>query len=184
MIKKAIFNIILTMILCISTVYAADAVKILNSAPLIPTLTSNAQCNQVVADVLSKITNDKMSTYQKVKACYDWLINNCSYGVSNEGLGMYDQDFSIRASSDRGMANAWEMLVGRVGVCDDYSCAFAAMVRRIGLNCYTIGGQTARATSGMTGHIWCVIKINGTEYVFDPQIDEFGILLKTKKKMK
>ena len=24
----------------------------------------------------------------------------------------------------------------------------------------------------MTGHAWCVININGTEYVFDPQIDD------------
>ena len=104
-----------------------------------------------------------MSTYEKVKTCYDYLVNTCSYG---------DNVTRLQFPEDNGTARAYGMLTGHVGACDDYSCAFAALTRAIGLNCYTVYGLTARASGGMTGHIWCVIAIDGVEYVFDPQIDD------------
>lgn len=152
-----------------SVVYATDAVALLNSAPLTPVLTPNESCNNLVRNMLREITDERMSTYQKVKACYDWLINNCVYGTRSTYGSNYRSGMT---KDDIGVVMAWEMLTGRKGVCEDYSCAFAALMRQIGLNCYTVSGMTAKATSGMTGHTWCIIKINGTEYVFDPQIDD------------
>ena len=64
--------------LFISPVYAADADWVLNNAVLIPTYTNNAKCDNEVKYILSQITTDDMSTSQKVKCCYDWIINNCN----------------------------------------------------------------------------------------------------------
>ena len=168
------------MLLISSSVFAADARYLLNSAPLKPTITNFAPCDNAVHRTLVQITNNSMSTYEKVKACYDYLINTCSYGnkvrnytfvdgvLSNSSYRITLDDFN----NNRGPYNAYVMLEEHVGVCDDYSCAFAALVRAIGLNCYTIGGLTSKASGGMTPHLWTVIKINGKEYVFDPQIDD------------
>ena len=168
--KKFFVVLILTLILFSSSAFAADAKTLLNSAPLNPTLTGFEPCDKIVKETLSKITNEEMTTYDKVKACYDWLIINCSYGINEEWTNYVTlKNFE----NYMGPIDATGMLKGHTGVCDDYSCAFAALVRAIGLNCYTISGGTARADGkGMTGHTWTVIKINGTEYIFDPQIDD------------
>ena len=142
---------------------ASDAEYILNNAELYPTSTGEDYCDEIVQDTLNRITYDGMTTYEKVRACYDYLVDTCSYG---------DNVLRLDFPEDNGTARAYGMLVGHVGACDDYSCAFAALTRAIGLNCYTVYGQTARADGGYTGHIWCVIAIDGVEYVFDPQIDD------------
>ena len=150
-------------ILMTSSVEATDAQYLLNNAPLRPTSTGAKYCDEVVWQTLNQITTPNMSTYEKVKACYDYLVSTCRYG---------DNVLRLDFPEANGTARAYGMLVGHVGACDDYSCAFAALMRGIGLNCYTVYGQTARASGGYTGHIWCVMNVNGIEYVFDPQIDD------------
>lgn len=150
-------------ILLTGSVEATDAEFLLNNAELYPMDTGEDYCDEVVQDTLAQITDDGMTTYEKVLACYDYLVDTCRYG---------DNVLRLDFPEDNGTARAYGMLVGHVGACDDYSCAFAALTRAIGLNCYTVYGQTARADGGYTGHIWCVIAIDGVEYVFDPQIDD------------
>lgn len=177
---KRIFVLLVSLICFSSPVFAADAVYLLNSAPLIPTSTGFTPCDGLVQNTLAQITNDQMTTYDKVRACYDYLIENCSYGRQSKSYNIYNnylifdnRKIPVRSFSKiEGPLRAYEMLRYRVGVCDDYSCAFAALVRAIGLNCYAITGLTAKATGGMTEHAWCVINIDGIEYIFDSQIDD------------
>ena len=161
--KKFLLTCAAIFILMTGSAKAAIAEYVLNNAELYPTSTGVAYCDEVVLATLNRITTDDMSTYEKVLACYNYLVDTCSYG---------DNVLRLDFPEDNGTARAYGMLVGHVGACDDYSCAFAALVRAIGLNCYTVYGQTARADGGYTGHIWCVIAVDGVEYVFDPQIDD------------
>ena len=160
--KKFFVTCAAILLLLTNSAHAAYA-DLLNNAPLHPTATGDALCDAAVQETLSRITTYDMSTYDKVLACYVYLIDTCRYGDN-----VLRHDFP----EDNGTARAYGMLTGHVGACDDYSCAFAALTRAIGLNCYTVYGQTARASGGYTGHIWCVIAIDGVEYVFDPQIDD------------
>lgn len=161
--KKFFITCAAILILLTGSATAAQAEYVLNSAELYPTLTGEDYCDEIVLETLAQITTDNMSTYDKVLACYNYLVDTCTYG---------DNVLRLDFPEDNGTARAYGMLVGHVGACDDYSCAFAALTRAIGLNCYTVYGQTARANGGYTGHIWCVIAIDGVEYVFDPQIDD------------
>ena len=45
-------------------------------------------------------------------------------------------------------------------------------MQAIGLNCYLVGGQTSKSGGGYTGHAWCEMNLNGTIYVFDPQVED------------
>lgn len=153
----------LTLLLLSNSAKASDAEWLLNNAELYPTSSGDDYCDAAVYQTLAQITNDDMSTYEKILACYDYLIDTCNYG---------DNVLRLNFEEANATARAYGMLVGHVGACDDYSCAFAALTRAIGLNCYTVYGKTARADGGYTGHIWCVINIDGVEYVFDPQIDD------------
>lgn len=161
--KKFFITCAAVFFLLTSSAKAVQAEYLLNNAELYPTLTGDSYCDEIVLETLAQITTEDMSTYDKVLACYNYLIDNCTYG---------DNVLRLDFPEDNGTARAYGMLVGHVGACDDYSCAFAALTRAIGLNCYTVYGQTARADGGYTGHIWCVIAIGGVEYVFDPQIDD------------
>ena len=163
--KKFLLTFMLAMFLSINSAMAADAVNILNSARLTPTWSRYEPCNEVVAATLSNIISDDMSTYEKVLTCYNWLIDNCRYGY-------LDEFTNPDLPEDEGATRAMDMLLYKIGACDDYSCAFAAMMRAIGLNCYTVYGQTSRADGGYTGHIWCEMNINGVRYVFDPQVED------------
>ena len=160
---KKFFLICAAMMILLTSSAKASHADILNNAELYPTSTGADYCDEVVWQTLNQITYDGMTTYDKVLACYNYLVDTCTYG---------DNVLRLDFPEDNGTARAYGMLVGHVGACDDYSCAFAALVRAIGLNCYTVYGQTARADGGYTGHIWCVIAIDGVEYVFDPQIDD------------
>ena len=57
------------------------------------------------------------------------------------------------------------------GVCDNWSSAFAVMMRRIGLPC-TPADCLAKGGSSYDGHLMTVITFNGVDYVFDPQIEK------------
>ena len=141
---------------------------VLNNAVLTPTITGYEPADQAISAVLAAITTPEMTTYQKVQACYDYLINTCSYG---ENKVVYDkiEDYFYGYA---GPVGAYGLLVGHVGVCDDYSDAFVAMMRTLGLNSYVVGGQTHKASGGYTPHAWAIVKIDGIEYVFDPQLDD------------
>ena len=63
---------------------ATDAEYVLNSAYLTPTYSGFEPCDKMVNYTLFYIVNDSMSTYEKVKACYDYLIDYSSYGDNVE----------------------------------------------------------------------------------------------------
>ncbi len=139
---------------------AANSIEaLLNSVTLNPQKTGDKLLDPLVESILARITNSNMSTYEKVKACYDYAINNFSYGQgSGNGWGI------------KGWA--YDVLTSNVGVCNNYSSAFAVMTRSIGLEAYLQNGQTSSSKGGFTGHTWCTIMINGVPYLFDPQVED------------
>lgn len=153
--------------LCAGTADGKEA-KILNGAYLSPVVTGFEPCDDIVDGVLSEILTDEMTTLGKTQAIYDYLINNCVYGF-NASRGDYPNAFS---SGQEYEARAYGMLKGHIGACNDYSAAFWAMTRRIGLDTHIVYGQTHRAGGGYTGHYWCEVNIDGTRYVFDPQVED------------
>ena len=133
-------------------------------------MTLSQPTNDLVIGVLNQITSDNMTTYEKVMACHDYLINSSSYGGKGETLMIDEGIMSTFACLED--YNAFLILNSHVGVCDDYTAAFVALTRAIGLESYIMGGQTTKASGGYTPHAWAVIFAGGQEYVFDPQIDD------------
>lgn len=146
--------------------YTSNPELILNSIVLNPGSTGNAELDAVINSVLSQITTPTMSTYQKVKACYDYLIEHSSYGIRGATIMIPDG-----ITADQYLA--YEILTTGVGVCDHYAAAFAYMMRVIGIeNSYTDGGYTSKAGGGYTPHAWAIIRVGGVNYVFDAQVED------------
>ncbi|MGN1319825.1 MAG: transglutaminase domain-containing protein, partial [Acutalibacteraceae bacterium] len=141
----------------------------LNSAPLEPLSTNTSELDNLVNAIFAKIHTSGMTTYDKVKACYDYLVNNCTYNtpfyIGNSSSMIYSSYYD-----ETMVRNAHYILSTGQGVCDNYSAAFAVMCRRIGLNAHVMGGTVSKKGGGRTGHAWSYIILDGTEYIFDPQV--------------
>ena len=148
------------------------AESLLNSAALKPMRTNCAALDRKVDEIFAQILKPGMSTYDKVKACFDYLVKNGVYahsfagGAPTEGI-LYDSALDARV-----VALAYGILTTNRGVCDHYSAAFVVMTRAIGLESYYVGGQVRSKGGGYTGHAWVNIRMNGAYYVFDPQVQQ------------
>ena len=154
-----------------SSSVASGIEGILNSAKLNPIKTGYTSLDNQVSSVINSVTNSSMSTYEKVKALYDWVINNMSYqigfviGEEIDSLmntyGFYERDAIQVFLASNGFGT-------KRGSCDNYSAMFMILTRRIGLDSYVV---SARNNDG-SGHTTVNIKINGKWYNFDPQRED------------
>ncbi|MBQ3154364.1 MAG: transglutaminase domain-containing protein [Clostridia bacterium] len=138
----------------------ADKIRrLLNSAVLHPYVADHPELDAAVKALFDELFEPGMDTYDKVKACYDWVIDNTSYK---------------RPSHEKynDLHCAYQLIRDGIGTCDCYSNAFAVMMRYIGLECYVVEGTTSANGGGYTGHEWTTIKIGEDFYVFDPQVED------------
>lgn len=104
--------------------------------------------------VLSKITNSKMSREKKLRACWEYVVDRgrFSYGGTDPNLkkkGWYRE-------------TALSMLKTKRGNCFSFACAFAALAKEVGYKNIKI----------KVGYDHCWITINGKYY--DPQTQWSG----------
>ena len=157
-----------------TTIKKADSIEtLINSAKLNPQKTNAPALDTLVDTIFAQIHTKNMSTYDKVKACFDYLVNNCSY--SSFGFGFLDTSVvdGLVYTSEYDywlVLNSYLILSTKEGVCDNYSAAFAVMCRRIGLDAHIVGGTVSKKGGGRTGHAWAYINLNGQAYTFDPQV--------------
>jgi len=139
--------------------------ELLNVLTLHPKKTGCTELDALVEQIITEIIDSEMDNYEKTKACYDYLIENCSYGFSWCSIEFETTDYT--------QEQAYVILSTKVGVCDNYSAAFAVMMQALGLDVRKEMGWTALANNaGYTGHTWTVLEIDGVEYVFDPQVED------------
>ena len=133
--------------------------ELLNDAVLRPYTFHNDDLNKTIDGLFATLFTPEMDTYDKVKACYDWLVLNVVYKrPGHEGSGHWDC--------------AVQVFRDHKGTCDCYSSAFAAMMRRLGLESYVVEGITSANAGGMTGHVWTIMVLDGKTYIFDPQVED------------
>lgn len=181
-IYKRIVAVVLVFTLCISLtpamqVKAATNVKtVLNNAPLSSIKTNYAPLDELVQNVLKNTITNDMTTYEKVMACYNYLINNMSYSKNIFDLKTYTEiKYTSKYSSewDRNVIYyAYSALKNNKDSCYGYSSAFVVLTRAIGLESYVVQGKTAMAKGGYGNHWWVNIKIDGNYYVFDPNVED------------
>lgn len=181
-IRKRLTAIILTVAMCIQFIPTIDAKAatnekdVLNSASLSPINTNYAPLDKLVQEVLKDTITNDMTTYEKVRACYNFLIKNMSYSSNIFNLtAYYEIMYRSNYSSDwdrKVLYYAYSALNNKKDSCYGYSSAFVVLTRAIGLESYVVQGKTALAKGGYGNHWWVNIKIDGKYYVFDPNVDD------------
>ncbi len=160
----------------------ANAEAMLNAATLRPMRTNYEPLDRLIDEIFARIITEDMTTYQKTKACYDYLIENTQYGMDqswddeNDGIIRYLWLSEPYGPDVRDGFYVWEtleMLETGWGVCDHYAAAFLVMTRRIGLESYACYGIVPWADgSGETGHVWNTITLGGRDYAFDAEVED------------
>lgn len=144
------------------TMSDADSIRLLlDSAELRPYRSDNSDLNSFLDVLFADLFRPGMDTYDKVKACYDWLIEHTYYRSPNH----WD-------TAKNYWLCAYQLLLDGYGTCNCYSAAFTAMMRHIGLDCYVVTGYTTANEGGYTGHDWTTVCINDRWYIFDPQVED------------
>lgn len=133
-------------------------------APTTETTTAATQAPATVFElyiqqVLSGIVTADMPADQQLLAAWNWLLNYASYKRTYE-----------TPSGDWTQQYAQEILTSGQGNCYRYAAAFAYLAKEIGCDVKVVTGQINAARGGVTPHAWCVITVNGTEYICDPDM--------------
>ena len=149
--------------------------KVLSEAVLVPTVTRDTAVDAKVKEVLNQVVKPDMDNYDKLLACYKWIINNAYYNYEEgytDRWNLAKVNYS-NLRDQQAVSLAYPILIGkngqRYGTCINYGSAMTIFARALGFDAYRVGGETLRKDNSYGGHYWCVIKINGIWYNFDPQ---------------
>lgn len=154
--------------------------ELINKQQLTPMITNVASVDTRVNEIINQYTNSNMTTYEKTKALYKYLLDNYSYNWYGEWK--YSNDYVV-PSDGRLIGFSESVLFNGYGSCLNYSSAFVVLTRALGLESYRVYGSTAGAGGAFVEHYWVNIRINGELYTFDPQVDaqtgSYDLFLKT-----
>ncbi|MDR2655759.1 MAG: hypothetical protein LBC56_06770 [Oscillospiraceae bacterium] len=150
--------------------------NLLNSVPLAPTAPQSADLNEYLDWLVPQITQGKTSAYEKLLACYNYIVLNTKYGSHMAGLYAQVGGATCRGIySNHGETEGFGAvaLITHVGMCNAYAAAFILMARKVGLqDIYLEEGYFVNRSGRYNYHKWAEAKINGQLYVFDPQVEQ------------
>ena len=123
----------------------------------------NAKIDAYIENIISTATTSSMTQQQKLRAVYDYVFYHVSYRSNNnhvprgQDCKLWTETYMLRLI-DQGKGN-----------CYCYASLMYYLARRIGY------GQAIAVSGGTTpnnqDHGWLEITINGTAYLFDPELD-------------
>lgn len=154
---------------------SAEIRSILNNAVLNPVVTRDAEVDAKVNEVLAQVTEAGMDNYDKLLACYKWIIDNASYRYESGYTNVWNNtSVSYSNIQDRKTVSLGKtVLIGkngqRYGTCINYAAAMTVFARALGYDAYYVGGETLGSQNQYREHYWCTIRINGIWYNFDAQ---------------
>lgn len=122
----------------------------------------NEYLDSLVQDLIDKATDENMSRSEKLKACYDYMVLNYEYG--------YNYNYSY-GNGPKSVAWATAFLRDGYGACNNWSSAFLYVARALGYDVDLYYGSTANSRGGSYEHYWPVFHMDGTDYIFDPQVE-------------
>lgn len=120
--------------------------------------TGNAELDTLLNDIVEQQTDDSMTRDQKLRALFDYIVNNYRYlarpNVSKGTIG-WEPEYALY------------FLQNGKGNCFCYAAAYCLLCRELGLPAYTWVGASGSANSP---HGWVEIPLDGTTYMFDPEL--------------
>lgn len=120
-----------------------------------------AQQAVIVENILASIITPEMTEEQKLRACYDYVINTTSYKRTYE-----------TPTADWTGAFGLELLSTGRGNCYRYAAAYASLVKGLGYDARVATGKIGNRKGGLSPHGWTEVLIGDTWYIFDSEMHD------------
>lgn len=149
---------------------ASETDELLNKEKLgAPMKTNCPDLDKLVDSIMAKIIKPGMTNAQKVRACYEYLALNSTYG---RPIGVPELTHYYKYSSDVFIINeGYSILKNHSGTCENFACALTILMRRLGYKADVVEGLTGLRAGGKGGHFWTDVTLGDKHYSFDAQIE-------------
>lgn len=118
--------------------------------------TGNADLDEQLNAIIEELTDDSMTRDQKLEALFNYCRDNFRYLkrplISKDQTG-WELDYALY------------FLQNGKGNCYNFSAAYCLLCRELGLPAYTVVGRALDSPHG-----WVECELDGTTYIFDPQL--------------
>lgn len=114
-----------------------------------------AELYEKCSEILDLIPDDA-DEFEKELFIHDYIINNCRY----------DTALLEKVSSP------YSCLIDGVSACEGYSKAAKLLLEQAGIECHTVLGDGVNAAGETEGHMWNMVKIEGSYYHLDVTWDD------------
>lgn len=105
--------------------------------------------------IISSIPNG-LDDFGKILYVHDYIAENTVYATDKKGvdeIGLWDTSYGC--------------LVQGKALCGGYSDGFSYVMKRMGIECGVVSGETADENGQMTGHAWNYVMLNNKYYWLD-----------------
>lgn len=136
--------------------YAYDAIV---NGKEIPTDNINALKIKVSCETfLKENISDEMTDYEKELAIHDYIVNNCTYRMSEE---LNEAEHS-----------SYGVFIDRKAVCEGYTRAADLLLRLCNIETKMVQGTCSSENGTSEDHVWNQVKIDGKWYNMDATWDD------------
>lgn len=131
-----------------------------------------AQVGPAIENLIAELDlrNSHKSDYDKIKAVYDWMVNNIEYDFEHYNQIYVDQ--IIEWTDYPVMYSAYAGIVEKCCVCQGFAALFYRIMLTIGIDCRFTGGNSSAERS--SGHSWNIVQVYGQYYLCDSTWDSNG----------
>jgi len=148
--------------------------RAINASRLYRTKTGDAEIDRYIKEAVESCTNDDMTTYEKVRECYHWTVNNISF-LNDETTKLFDYHRdTVDETSEYLIEQAKTSLKGKRGISENHATIFALMCNYIGVGAAFINridGYDLDEGYKEYGHAYTAIYAGDKVYYFDPNMD-------------
>jgi len=118
--------------------------------------TGNAELDALLNDIVERLTDDSMTRDKKLQVLFNYCRDNFRYlkrPLISKGQTGWQADYALY------------FLQNGKGNCYNFSAAYCLLCRELGLPAYTVVGSALNSPHG-----WVECVLDGTTYIFDPQL--------------
>ncbi|WP_461614477.1 transglutaminase domain-containing protein [Clostridium sp. Marseille-QA1073] len=119
--------------------------------------------NEKVHEIVKNTITNEMGEYEKEKALYDYLVNNCEYDMDTFNSGVLDKN-----------NDEYSALINGLSMCKGYAQAMNRLLKAANIESKIVIGDIIDAEEPdkeKLGHAWNIVKINGKNYHIDATWD-------------
>ena len=126
---------------------------------------------ELLADIVAEISTPEMSDYEKTKAAFDYMMEHTIFHKPI-GLALWRIHGGGEEPIPYIQQRALSPLRYGIGTCEDYASALALLLRALGLEADYVPGLTYSKEGHLVDHAWTVVKIDGSWYHLDSQLED------------